>query len=722
MKDDRIERRIETVRQRIAGLHRREVEDPLWLKELAPLALEELQMTLKDLEVTEENLRESEECFQLMIESVRDYAIVMLDPEGRVITWNAGAERIEGYSAEEIIGRSFSRFYTLEDVASGRPDRALAMARNSGRHEEEGWRVRRDGEMFWASAVITALLDQDGNLRGYASVTRDATERKLAEDALRRSHDDLEKRVQERSAELAEANRALRAEIAGRKRSEEELLRLASIVETSDDAIIGNTIEGIVVSWNRGAEKLYSYSAEEVKGCHISILSPLDRLNEMPDILEKLKQGRSIEPLETVRLRKDGGRIDVSLTASPIEDASGRLVGASVISRDITRSKQLEQQLLQARKMEAVGTLAGGVAHGFNNLLQSILGYADLAMLEPEDSSRRREWISRIVESGWRGARLVSQLLAFSRRAIIDRQPLHLPALARETVRTLRRTAPKGTTIQVKIAGEIARVNADPEQMRQMIAHLGVNATHAMPRGGKLTLTLEDVTLDETDCRRDAEARPGDYVCLSVRDTGVGMAPDVQEHIFEPFFTTKELEMASGLGLAMVYGIVRMHEGYITVHSRPGEGSEFRVYLPAMDGGTTLSLPAPTPSPLGRGTGTVLLVEDEEAVLNIGRAMLEILGYRVLTAVDGEDGMEVYRAHRQEIAVVLTDMVMPRMGGQALCRALRQADPEVRVLLMSGYSMNQDVMDLLAGDVKGFLQKPFDLARLGQAVRGALEA
>ena len=717
MKDVRIEHKIEAVRQRIAGLHRRETEDPVWLKEIAPLALEELKTTLEDLEVTEESLRESEERFRLKVECVRDYAIFMLDPEGRVVSWNAGAERISGYQAEEIIGKSFSRFYTLEDIAVGKPESALALAQISSRYEEEGVRVRKDGEEFWASVVITAMCDEGGNLRGYTKVTRDITERRMAEEALRRSYDELERRIQERTAELAEANRTLRAEVAERKRAEEELLRLASIVESSDDAIIGETAEGVIVSWNRGAEKLYGYSAEEVKGCHVSILAPLDRLDEMPTIMERLKQGRKIESFETVRLRKDGRRIDVSTTVSPIEDPTGKMVGASVIARDITVHKQLEQQLLQARKMEAVGTLAGGVAHGLNNLLQSIIGYADLALLEADDGNRR-EWIARVVDSGRRGANLVAQLLAFSRRTIIDRQPLQLLTLAKEAVRSIKKTA--GTTIRLKASGEIAVVNADPAQMRQMITNLVVNAMHAMPDGGKLTLTLENVTLDEAHGCQDADAKPGDYVCLSVRDTGVGMTPEVRERIFEPFFTTRASEMATGLGLAMVYGIVRMHEGYITVYSKPGEGSEFRAYLPAMDRETT-PVPAVPPRPPARGTETILLVEDEDGVLNIGRAMLESLGYRVLTATNGKDALRVYRVHQKEIAAVLTDMVMPQMGGQMLCRVLKQTNPEVKVLLMSGYSMNQDVIRLLADDVKAFLQKPFDLNGLGQAVREALD-
>ncbi len=331
------------------------------------------------------------------------------------------------------------------------------------------------------------------------------------------------------------------------------------------------------------------------------------------------------------------------------------------------------EQLLQAQKMEAVGTLAGGIAHDFNNLLTQVIGFAELALLEPDTSPRWREYISRLPENAQRAARLISQLLTFSRQAATESQPLQLLHLIKETLKMLERTVPENISIRMKVSSDVALVNADPTQIQQVILNLCINASHAMPNGGELTVGLENVALDEAYCQQYACARPGDYVCLSVRDTGVGMAPEVQKRIFEPFFTTKGVGEGTGLGLAMVYGIVTSHEGHIHVTSEVEKGSEFKVYLPAMNAGAALVVAPEQESPVG-GRETILMVEDQAEVLDAGQAMLEGLGYRVMTAANGEEAVEVYRAHRAEIDLVLTDMVMPKMGGHALYEALRQID------------------------------------------------
>ena len=382
--------------------------------------------------------------------------------------------------------------------------------------------------------------------------------------------------------------------------------------------------------------------------------------------------------------------------------------------------KTQTEQLVHAQKMEAVGTLAGGIAHDFNNLLTQVIGFAELALLEPDGSPRWREYVAKLPENAQRAAKLIAQLLTFSRQAATEPQPLHLLNLVKETVKILERTVPESITLRVKVSPEVAQVNADPTQMQQVILNLCINASHAMPDGGELIVGLANATLDEAHCRHYAYGRPGDYVCLSVRDTGTGMPPEVQKRIFEPFYTTKGVGEGTGLGLAMVYGIVKSHEGHIDVSSEAGKGSEFRVYLPAMKVGAT-PVVAPEKESLVGGTETLLLVEDEGDVLDTGQVMLQGLGYRVLTAMNGEEAIQVYRAHQAEIDLVLTDMVMPKMGGQALYAALRQINPGVKAVLMSGYSLKQDIADLLAKGLKGFVQKPFNFARLGRAVRQALD-
>jgi nitrogen-specific signal transduction histidine kinase len=380
--------------------------------------------------------------------------------------------------------------------------------------------------------------------------------------------------------------------------------------------------------------------------------------------------------------------------------------------------KLLEQQLVQAQKMEAIGTLAGGIAHDFNNLLTSIIGFAELALLEPDNNNEWRECISRIPEQGRRAAKLIAQLLAFSRRAVTEKQPMSLQPLVKETVKMLERTLPENISIRLH-AGGVASVNADPVQMQQVLMNLCVNAGQAMPNGGELIISLENVTLDEAYCRQYVYARPGEHVCLSVRDTGVGMTKEVQEHIFEPFFTTKGEEEGTGLGLAMVYGIIKSHEGHINVYSEVGKGSEFKVYLPAIK-----DRPVPQKTVedvLAGGTETVLLVEDEDIVLSAGKQILGKLGYEVLTATNGREALEVYRGH-SGIALVIADMIMPQMGGRELYQALMTVNRDVKVLLMSGYSLREEIAELRAIGLRGFLQKPFDLHTMGKAVRHVLDA
>lgn len=333
---------------------------------------------------------------------------------------------------------------------------------------------------------------------------------------------------------------------------------------------------------------------------------------------------------------------------------------------------------------------------------------------------RVRDYIARIPDQGRRAATLISQLLTFSRRAVTERQSLSLLPLVKETIKMLERTVPENIAIRLNIPGEITPVSADPTQMQQVLLNLCVNASHAMPHGGELILGLEHVTFDEAQCRQRVDTRPGNYVCLSVRDTGVGMTPEVQARIFEPFFTTKGVGKGTGLGLAMVYGIVKEHEGHITVYSEVGKGSEFKVYLPTMKGEEIISLASAQESPAG-GTETILLVEDSESMLDVGQGMLAKLGYTVLTATDGEDALRIYRAHQDEIALVLTDMIMPKMDGQELYETLAQTDPAVKVLMMSGYSLKEEVADLRAKGLKGFVQKPFDFNQLGRVVRQALD-
>jgi CheY-like chemotaxis protein len=379
----------------------------------------------------------------------------------------------------------------------------------------------------------------------------------------------------------------------------------------------------------------------------------------------------------------------------------------------------MERELLEARKLEGLGTLAGGIAHEFNNILTGIMGYAELLSDGIEPSAVTRPYVDKIADLSHRAASLVSELLTFSNRMPSERHPVHLLPLVGEAVRTLRRTLPETIDIQWKASDRVATVKADISQVQQLIMNLASNARDAMPRGGSLVVALEDVALDAAASRLHLNARPGRYVRLSVRDTGTGMTPEVREQIFDPFFTTKDIGKGPGLGLATVHGIVKAHDGFISVSTELGKGSEFDVYLPAME-------PAEGPQEVvsqapHREGKTILLVEDDLAVLDVGREMLKSLGYNVLTARDGEEGLNTYRASGNEIDLVITDMEMPKMTGMDLCKALWRIDPQLKVILASAHNVREREAQLLTTGVRGFLQKPFGMRNLETTIRQALD-
>jgi nitrogen-specific signal transduction histidine kinase/ActR/RegA family two-component response regulator len=386
---------------------------------------------------------------------------------------------------------------------------------------------------------------------------------------------------------------------------------------------------------------------------------------------------------------------------------------------DITERKQLEAQLRQAQKMEAIGTLAAGISHDFNNLLTPMGGFADLLLQKAREGSKEHEYLHQIKVAAQRAATLTGQLRLFTRQVRGERRPVQLNSVVEETRDLLERSIPKEITIELNLESNLWAVEADPSQLSEVLVNLCLNARDAMPEGGTLTLETRNVTLDEEYARMVLEARPGRYVHLSVSDTGCGMSSKVQARLFEPFFTTKGMAEGTGLGLAMVYGIVKGHEGFVQVYSQEGRGSTFHVYLPAMEraveerGVEELELPT--------GTETILVVDDEEGLRKLGQAVLEPCGYRVLIAEDGAQALEVYQAHPEEVALVVLDVIMPRMNGLECMRRLREMDPDVKVLISTGYTARDLAQELVAEGALGVVEKPFRIQDFATAVRAAID-
>ena len=523
--------------------------------------------------------------------------------------------------------------------------------------------------------------------------------------------------LQRRAAELTQT-------VSQRERAEEELREanqtLQSLVQTSPLAIIALDLEGNVKSWNSAAERIFGWSEKEVVGLRIQII-PDDEWDDFYNSLEITRMAGTFTGFETARIRKDGSRIDVSLSAAPLIDGRGNINGSVVVIADITERKHLEEQFRQAQKMEAIGRLAGGVAHDFNNLLTAIIGYSQLALgrLHQEDPMRKE--IEEIERAGQRAAGLTSQLLAFSRRQVLQPQVLDLNTIVSDLGKMLERLIGEDIELATGLGKDIGFVKADRGQIEQIIMNLVVNSRDAMLDGGKLTIETFNADLDESYTTEHIDARPGPHVVLAISDNGCGMDKETQSSIFEPFYTTKEQGKGTGLGLSTVYGIVKQSGGHIGLYSEAGEGTTFKVYLPRFeDAGEKRDLRASEIKSL-KGSETVLLVEDENSVRQLARRVLEINGYVVLEAARSDEAWQIYQAHQGSIHLMLTDIVMPGASGRELAQRVAAVQPEMKVLYMSGYTDDAIVQHGVLSANTPFLQKPFAPETLARKVREVLD-
>jgi two-component system cell cycle sensor histidine kinase/response regulator CckA len=501
--------------------------------------------------------------------------------------------------------------------------------------------------------------------------------------------------------------------------------RLAAIVESSDDAIIGKTLDGIVTSWNRGAELMYGYTAQEMTGRSVSTLFPPDRAGELAPILDRLRRGELIHHFETTRVRKDGTAIDVSISVSPIRDAAGTVVGAATVARDVTERnraaadrRSMEFRLRQAERLETVGMLAGGIAHDFNNLLGAVLGYASLvAGATPGDPEIPAD-AAKIEAVARRAGRLTRQLLIFSRRALTQPEPVDVNAIVGDVEELLLVSIGSGVELRLKLAKSVPAVLADRGQVEQVLLNLAFNARDAMPEGGILTIGTSLAELGDGDDALDCDASPGRYVQLTVSDTGTGMTAEVARQILEPFFTTKPEGLGTGLGLSTVHNIVTKAGGSLRVDPNEGTGSGFRIYLPAM-GGPPIPAAPKDGVPAARGNGEkVLVVDDEPAVREVVSRILRRNGYAAVEASGGQQALAL--ASSQEIQLLLTDSVMPGMSGAGLAKVLVGLKPGLPVLYMSGFSSGVLSPERVSSGELAFIQKPFTAEALLSKVRATL--
>ena len=633
--------------------------------------------------------------------------------------------------------------------------------------------------------------------------------------------------------------------ISDRKRAEEGIRQLASIVQSSDDAIISKDLDGTIRSWNKGAEAIYGYTAAEALGQHVSLLLPPEIPDDTMAILERIRAGGHVDHYETLRLRKDGRRIYVSLTVSPINSDDGSIIGASAIARDITgrlkseqelqrasaynRSlieasldplvtigpdgkitdvnaatetatgrgraeligtdfsdyftvpenalagyqqvfregsvrdypleirhknggvipvlynaslyrdeegsvigvfaaarditarKKLEEQLRHSQKMEAIGRLAGGIAHDFNNILTAIIGYGSILLRKMDEADHLRQNVELVLESANRAAALTQGLLAFSRKQVMTLRRIDLNTTITGLERFLRRIIGEDVELAVSCASRPLMIMADSGQIEQVLMNLATNARDAMSRGGRLAIATEPADMDDAFRKAHGYGKPGLYAMITVSDTGAGMTADVSERIFEPFFTTKETGKGTGLGMSIVYGIVKQHGGYINVYSEPGIGTTFRIYLPRIAAAEeTTEAAKPEPLPKG-GTELILVAEDDDVVRRLTQSVLEEFGYRVVAAGDGEAALAAFEEYREAIDLCILDVIMPKKRGREVCQEIVRRKPGVKILFTSGYALSALSEEGILDSEYACVMKPASPAALLKKVRDTLD-
>lgn len=627
--------------------------------------------------------------YRLLIEAVTDYAIYMLNPDGGVTSWNAGAQRFKGYTASEIIGSHFSQFYVDEDRASGLPARALEISAREGKFESEGWRVRKDGSRFWAHVVIDPIRSPDGRLVGYAKITRDLTERRAAERLLRQNEQQFKLLVQ----------------------------------GVTDYALYMLDPEGRVSSWNQGAERIKQYRADEIIGQHFSkFYTPGDLQKGDPQhALDSARREGRFEK-EGWRVRKDGTQFWANVVIDPIRDETGTLIGFAKITRDITERRDTQKALDAARealahsqKMDAIGQLSGGIAHDFNNLLMVILSSLELASRRLPDDERVTTLISNATQAAQRGAALTQRMLAFARRQDLDLKPVDVPDLVRGMTDLLQSSLGPSVAIETHFPLKLAHVHADANQLEMALLNLAVNARDAMPRGGGIVIGARE---EVVTARSAGKLKAGRYVCLSVKDGGEGMDKATLTRAMEPFFTTKGVGRGTGLGLSMVHGMTEQSGGRFVLKSRKGEGTTAEIWLPAAKAvkGAGEAESVVTDDVPNERSLVVLAVDDDGLVLMNTTVMLQDMGHTVFEATSGSQALDILRRERT-IDLVITDHAMPKMTGVQLAAAIKAERPGLPIILATGYAELPPGAD----DKLPKLGKPFRQQELMQAVAAAIQ-
>ncbi|MFH0960359.1 MAG: PAS domain S-box protein, partial [Pseudomonadota bacterium] len=591
--------------------------------------------------------------------------------------------RVSHYGLEqvvEIVGKTDYDFVDADIADSFREHDRIAMAAGKPSINEEWLTFADDSHRELAETIETPMYDIDGSLIGVLGVARDIT---------------------------------------ATRKAEETQKRLATAIENAAEAVIITDATGIIQYVNPAQVILSGYSRDELLGQTTNVLkSDFHDGNSYKQLWDTIGVG-TIWSGRFINKKKDGTEYHEDASIAPVCDKSDNLTNFVVVEHDVTKQLALQEQLFQSQKMETIGTLAGGISHDFNNLLQPIMGYTELLMMGRKPGDTEFDVFQKIYDAGKRGADLIKSLMLFSRKVEPEFGRVDLNHEILQAQKLLSQTIPKTIKIDLRLSEDLETVRADPSQLGQVLLNLGVNARDAMPDGGMLTIETTNVQLDKEYCDTHIEAKPGSYVLLTVSDIGQGMDSETLSHIFEPFYTTKERGKGTGLGLSTVYGIVKKHEGHIICYSKPGKGTTFTIYFPSIQMEKDSDTPTDE-SPIPGGTETVLLVDDEEDVRDLGATLLNRFGYKVIMAVNGKEALEIYQREGKSISLIILDLIMPEMDGRRCMAEILHVNPNAKVIIASGYSGSAPAA--MAAGAKGFVQKPYNVRHLLTPVREVLDA
>ena len=646
--------------------------------------IKELEKEYSDRKKAEAALRKNEQFLQNIFDAMQD-GISVLDSELNIVVINAWIQNL--HLDDIIIGvkKCYEIFMGRHSPCPLCP--AVKTLEDGKTHSKIVPYPSLEEPARWLNISTYPLKNLDGQVDGVVEHIRDITESKRAEEALRQSE-----------------------------------ARYRELVQNANSIILRRNADGKITFFNEFAQRFFGYTEDEIIGKNVvgTIVPEKDRAGR--DLAAMVKD-IGLNPAayatnENENIRKNGERVWVSWTNKAIRDKNRNVVEILCVGNDVTERKQLERQLRHALKIESIGTLAGGIAHGFNNLLMIILGNTSLMLLntDPGDPNYKKlKTIENQIESG---SKLTSQLLGYARKGKYELKLINLNDLVKNSSEIFGRTR-KDISIKLELSPDLLSVKADRNQIEQILWNLYVNAADAMPEGGDFIIKTFNTDNIKIGRNNIYTPKPGKYVLLTLIDTGSGMDKEIQKRIFDPFFTTKEMGRGTGLGLASAYGIIKGHDGYIDVESKKGEGTTFSIYLPASE--KTAKDSVDFSKMVVKGTETVLLIDDEELVLDVGRDLLETMGYRVFWSRDGREALEVYKKNKEKIDIVILDMVMPDLSGGKVYDELKKIDPDIKVLLSTGYSVDGQASEILRRGCNGFIQKPFSIKELSGKLREILE-